>query len=420
MLLIAVVLLQGGLFVLSSPAVDFYYYAVFLITLLLAWRFHSSRMLFALITLLLAHRALEFFANGHGSVAGPGRIALDAIALLLPINLVISSVAHERGLTFSTGVSRLGVLFLESVFVAVICRPGETTAPWFLRSTLLSRDLFLWTRVPQPAIFALAVALVMLLGRFLSLRKPLDSGLLWSLAAAVCGLQAGGAGRLGSAYFATAGLVLGASIVENSYFLAYHDELTTLPSRRAFQDAVHGLEEPYAVAVVDIDHFKSFNDTFGHDTGDQVLRMVAMRLAAVSGGGQAYRVGGEEFAILFPGKTTKDVTPHLEMLRQAVADTAFRLREMPERRSASRGPDRRRSTRRRAAHGERRSTLWADHVSVTISIGVADAARQGRSFERVMQAADQALYRAKRGGRNRVETAGGSRIRSSRTRRSIA
>ena len=102
------------------------------------------------------------------------------------------------------------------------------------------------------------------------------------------------------------------SIIENSYLLAYHDELTTLPSRRAFNDALLRLQDPYSIAVVDIDHFKRFNDTYGHDTGDQVLRLVAAGLSRVTGGGQAYRCGGEEFKILFPGKTTAEVVEHLE------------------------------------------------------------------------------------------------------------
>ena len=122
-------------------------------------------------------------------------------------------------------------------------------------------------------------------------------------------------GPAATAYLATAGLILVSSIIENTYFLAYHDELTSLPARRAFNDALLRLEEPYAVAVVDIDHFKSFNDTYGHDTGDQVLRLVAAKLAGVTGGGRAYRVGGEEFSILFPGKSAKEAMPHLELLR---------------------------------------------------------------------------------------------------------
>ncbi len=120
----------------------------------------------------------------------------------------------------------------------------------------------------------------------------------WSLVATWLGFQAGGAGKTGSAYFGVAALVLASSIIENSYSLAYQDELTGLASRRAFNDALLRLKHPYAIAAVDIDHFKRINDNFGHDTGDQVLRLVASKLARVSGGGEAFRVGGEEFTIL--------------------------------------------------------------------------------------------------------------------------
>ncbi len=201
--------------------------------------------------------------------------------------------------------------------------------------------MFSWTPIPQLAWLAFALSIAVLLIRFVMYPKPLESGLLWSLVAALAGLQAGGVGPIGSAYFATAGLILLSSIIENSYLLAYHDELTALPSRRAFNDALLRLEAPYAIAMVDIDHFKKFNDNFGHDTGDQVLRMVGTRLGEVTGNGQAYRVGGEEFCLLFRDKSMKEVLPHLEALRLAIQDSVFHLRGVPERRNASRGTDRR-------------------------------------------------------------------------------
>src|SRR5439155_19358386 len=123
-----------------------------------------------------------------------------------------------------------------------------------------------------------------------------------------------------------AGLILVSSIVENSYVLAYHDELTGLRARRAFNDALLRLEKPYAIAAVDIDHFKRFNDTYGQDTGDQVLRMVADRLARVSGGGQAYRVGGEESSILYSGRSLAEVIPYVELLRKIIEAVSFRVR----------------------------------------------------------------------------------------------
>jgi diguanylate cyclase (GGDEF)-like protein len=228
-------------------------------------------------------------------------------------------------------------------------------------------------------------------------------------------------GRIGSAYFATAALILLSSIIENSYLLAYHDELTALPSRRAFNDALLRLEVPYAIAVVDIDHFKKFNDNFGHDTGDHVLRMVGTRLSQVTGNGQAYRVGGEEFCIVFRDKAMKDALPHLEVLRVAIQESVFRLRGLPERRSASRGNDRR-SPRSPRADRLRRALpeLSTQEFSVTVSMGVAEPNPGAKEIDQVVQAADKALYRAKRAGRNRVEMAVAPRTRGSRFKRSIA
>jgi GGDEF domain-containing protein len=216
-------------------------------------------------------------------------------------------------------------------------------------------------------------------------------------------------GRIPSAYFAVAVFILAVSIVETSYLLAYHDELTTLPSRRAFNDALLRLESPCSVAIVDIDHFKRFNDTYGHDTGDEVLRLVASRLSRVGGGGRAYRCGGEEFAILFPGKTSQDVVEHLEQLRATIETSAFRQRGY-DRRQAPRGPDRRNQRirgRTQAGRVVRQLARMDDlpQLSVTVSMGVASSTREKPDLQQLIHQADRALYRAKAAGRNRVETA---------------
>jgi diguanylate cyclase (GGDEF)-like protein len=418
LLLAAVALLSGGFLPISAAAVDFYYYAVFAAGILLAWRFHSSRILFALIILLLAHRALEFFSAGRVAAVGPGRIAFEAIAFLLPVNFIALSLIRERGLAIPAITPRVVGLFFEAVLVAFLCRPGETSSPVLLHAAFLSRSLFHWTRVPQFALLAFAAAFGVLLVRLLLYRKPLDSGLLWSLAATFLALQANNPDRVATAYWATAGLLLIASIIENSYVLAYHDELTSLPARRAFNEALLRLEAPYAIAIVDIDHFKSFNDTYGHDTGDQVLSMVAARLARVSGGGQAFRVGGEEFSILFAGRSAKEVVPDLESLRALIEESRFRVRSTPERRSAPRGAGRRiedkKATTRRARPRNFPPDSSLSGLSVTVSIGVAEPSSKTGDVEQVIQAADKALYRAKKTGRNRVETATEPRSRAAR------
>ena len=232
----------------------------------------------------------------------------------------------------------------------------------------------------------------------------MENGFAWALLALFLALNIGGIGLAARAYVASAAIILVVSIIETSYAMAYHDELTGLPSRRAFNDATLQLEAPYTVAGVDIDHFKSVNDTFGHETGDEVLCMVAGNLARVTGGGQPFRVGGEEFTILFPGKSPAAVMEHVEFLRQTIEESPFRLRGSADRRSAPRGPDRRSSGRKK--NTRTRAKVHRGSLQVTVSIGVAAAQSEDMKVEEVLKLADQALYAAKRGGRNRVEVAG--------------
>jgi diguanylate cyclase (GGDEF)-like protein len=404
-LLAVAVLLHTGLLVPSLALVAYSFYGACVAGLLLAWRFHSSRVFSALLVLLLAHQAISYFPSVG---RGPGSTALAAVGLLLPLNFVLLSLWKEKGFAFSRLAPAGVFLFVESVIVAVLCRPEPLAAA----QRALHHPL-----APAPLPFAtqlsFAAAAVVLLIRYLLFHKPAESGLLWALAASFLGLRFGGVGRIPTAYFAVAGFILAAAVVETSYLLAYHDELTALPSRRAFHDALLRLEPPYSIAMVDIDHFKRCNDTYGHDIGDQVLRLVASKLARVSGGGQAYRCGGEEFAIVFPGKTTIDVVEHLEDLRAEIAASKLRLRG-PERRQETRGPDRRNTRARGRAQSGRIQTghpirrlsqvSTSTELSVTASIGVATARRETTSAEEVIKAADKALYRAKAAGRNRIET----------------
>ncbi len=402
LLLATILLLASPSIALSAPAITFGLYIIIFAGLFLAWRFHSSRVFFALLTLLLANTAIVQFSSGH-LLTPAARIALASAAALVPLNFLVLALIRERGFT-SDGLMPLAIsLFVECVVVTVLCR-GAGNRP-------LPRHHAIIPAPPLPGYLwgMFAIAFVILLVRFCFLRKPVEIGLLWSLAAFLLALRSAGHGAIALAYFASAALILGLSIVETSYLLAYHDELTTLPSRRAFNDAISHIALPYSIAVVDIDHFKKFNDTYGHDTGDEVLRLVASKLARVTGGGKAFRCGGEEFNVLFPGKTTGDIVDHLEQLRATVESASFRLRGN-DRRQMPRGPDRRQRTRRvPKGHAIRellREEAQPQSLSVTVSIGVASSGSDSARPEHVIQAADKALYRAKTAGRNRVEVAG--------------
>jgi GGDEF domain-containing protein len=412
LLLGAAVLLYSGWRTPSLPTLSFLYYCALVGGMLLAWRFHSSRIFCALIVLFLAQEAIPVFGGGHIAPGTPAWTAVQAAAVLVPLDFVFIALMNEGALKFSDMAPFGLFLFVQSVIVAVLYRAAGGLPSPPARVHRLAAAVSL----PGYALFLFAAAGIFLLARFLITRKPLDSALLWSLCAFFSSLRFIGTTRVSTVYSTTAACILAASIIENSYLLAYHDELTSLPSRRAFNDALLRLQDPYAIAVVDIDHFKRFNDTYGHDTGDQVLRLVAANLSRVTGGGKAYRCGGEEFNILFPGRTTSEVADHLEQLRASIESSAFRMRG-GDRRQAPRGPDRRNdSARGRGRRGHAIRQLVQEKaptlLSVTVSIGLATSVKEKSTPDLVLQAADKALYRAKANGRNRIETATAIRRRT--------
>jgi GGDEF domain-containing protein len=178
-------------------------------------------------------------------------------------------------------------------------------------------------------------------------------------------------------------------ILIDAYFLAYRDDLTSLPSRRALNQLALSLGRKYTVAMLDIDHFKKFNDTYGHDIGDQVLKLVAAKIGSVSGGGKAFRYGGEEFTIVFPRKTLEQALPELEAVRLAIQDYKIVIRQ----------PQRKTKQDRNAKLKKQNSNFKT--VNVTISIGAAIRTNK-QSFEQTLKLSDQALYKAKKNGRNNV------------------
>jgi diguanylate cyclase (GGDEF)-like protein len=156
------------------------------------------------------------------------------------------------------------------------------------------------------------------------------------------------------------------------------DPLTGLRSRRGMQESLdrefnrfRRLGEPFCVALGDIDHFKSVNDTYGHDMGDRVLAgMAAVISRAIRNFDEAFRMGGEEFLVCLKETTLEDAFPVIERLRVELMNAAITL------------PDGR-------------------TLSVTASFGLAQAAGDVGIDELIVRA-DKALYQAKHGGRNRV------------------
>ncbi|HEX9633300.1 MAG TPA: GGDEF domain-containing protein [Gemmatimonadales bacterium] len=351
----------------------------------LAIRFRRSGVVLGLLTLAAAGGALaaEAPASGLGSI----------IAILLPLNLLAYALLPERGLAGAAAARRGAALAAQAAVLLILVRTGQDAllAP-LARRTFSAPLLPPGTPVGDAALVASAGALAVLAALLLRQPDPVRRGFLWAVAAALLALLAAPdrdvGGLAAPAFLLTvAALAIVIALVEAAHALAYRDALTSLPNRRALDDELRRLDGPYTIAMADVDHFKAVNDTHGHDVGDQVLRLVAAHLDAVGEGGRTFRYGGEEFAILFPGRAAPDVLDALEAVRAAVAGAPFTLR----------GPDR---PRRRPKHPRRRS--GASRLAVTISMGVAQRAAGDATPDATVQRADAALYRAKKGGRNRI------------------
>jgi two-component system cell cycle response regulator len=168
--------------------------------------------------------------------------------------------------------------------------------------------------------------------------------------------------------------------VQLSIELAVTDPLTGLYNRRYMESHIATLVEqatargkPLTVLVLDIDYFKSVNDTYGHDAGDDVLREFSLRLKkSIRGIDLACRYGGEEFVVVMPDTDMAVASAVAERLRRGIATEPFPL------------------------------SRSARAVDVTISIGIASLLAPNDTAAEILKRADLALYRAKRDGRNRV------------------
>jgi diguanylate cyclase (GGDEF)-like protein len=239
---------------------------------------------------------------------------------------------------------------------------------------------------PQVAVLMMLFAVLVLNGRLFARPAAQNSALFGALLASLVMLHFQHNGTASALFAAAAILMLAVAVVQESWSMAYIDQLTSLPGRRALEEELLKLGGSYAIAMVDIDHFKRFNDRHGHDAGDQVLRMVAARIKETGSGGRAFRYGGEEFTIVFAGKKKDEVLAPLDDLRRRIAASRFQLR---------------RKDRRLASN---KATRGARKVKVTISTGVANRNDRHPVPHDVIKSADMALYRAKKQGRNRVCT----------------
>jgi len=365
---------------------------VFLAAAVAGLCFTQTRVLFlaavTAATLLLVDRACFAFPDPRR-----GNTTLLFGSLLLPPLAAVLHRLQERGLWNTHGGTRA---------VAVIAAGGLafalTLSPGVQQAIASSTPPSLWTapgwlRIPGVSLLAFLASLP-----FLFFRPQGESprlGLLIALALLFAFAALNHASTLFSPASHRAALVLFGTLSGATLLLAVMetlwrhmniDELTELPGRRRLKHHLRCLDDAYVLAIVDIDHFKQINDTYGHPAGDQILRYLAAELRRHAEGA-AYRYGGEEFVVVYERRAYESALDNLDDLRDAVSRKEFFLRG--ENRPA-----------RKPRHPRRGAP--APSIRLTISVGAARPSAHFKTPGEVLEAADQALYKAKENGRNRV------------------
>ena len=339
----------------------------------LAWGFNRGRAFVIAASLLGAFTAWQFWHH---------KAVYTAIVLLVPLNALAVMLYDDRGARYRAAYAWVGLLAAE-MFVLMWVAAAQNRwlyEPWFLRSPPTP----LLGRLMCAAAFAAAV------WRTWPDFRPIPVGNAAAIAAFFIAAEWAASPGAYALFMAASGIVLIVALLQESHHLAFRDQLTGLPGRRALDERLRSLGERYAIGMVDVDHFKQFNDTHGHDVGDQVLRLVGGRLEQVGGDGVAYRYGGEEFSVLFADADINQAQAALEAIRASIETYKMAVRGADRPKAAEEG-------------AKRRGEASVDKVlSVTVSIGLAEPTDQHRTPREVIKAADEALYRAKKAGRNRV------------------
>jgi diguanylate cyclase (GGDEF)-like protein len=352
--------------------------------LLLSVKFDRSRIFYLLfITIMtLGFLDLDMLIDLN---ALEEKLFLNIAILLAPLNFLIIALLAERGFVTIFGLSRIFILFFQMGTIYYLIRYQTDSVGPYLDFLLLQESLTSWTNMSDAGLILSFILFFAIGGLAIrSNRTYVLGALAGSLICYVAAIHYQGSEESYLMYGAI-GIISILALLEESYKLAYNDELTDLPARRALLAEMSKLGRNYSLAMVDIDHFKKFNDTHGHDVGDEVLKMVSAKLEEVTGGGKAYRYGGEEFTIVFANKDIHESKIHLDVIRERIASSAFVLRAQP-------------NDSRKKGKKQSDKTLY-----VNVSIGIAGHSKRQEKPMDVLKKADIALYRAKEAGRNRVE-----------------
>jgi diguanylate cyclase (GGDEF)-like protein len=363
-------------------------YIVLAFGLIFGWYFSSSRMILSLLVLALADRALLLLPTAGVDQEIESQTIVAITAFLVPLNLLAFSILKEDSLSTFRGVMRVVLVLVQPFLLLWLCLPDQQVlASSFTREYIPSRYME-WTLVPQPALLAFAIAGLLHVIRFALNRDPLEGGAIWALCAIFMAYHASRYGWQPTNFFMTAGLILFITLLQSFYRQTYRDELTGIPGRLAYDEAIGQLGKRFSVAVIGIDQLTQYANIHGKSVSVQILKLAAPRIQAACSDGQIFRTTGEEFTVLFPGKSVTDTMGTLDIIRKSVETIGLFLR----------GRDRVWEQRGTQEAGSRDRAL-----PITLSIGVGEKLIDSATLTLVIKSAYRGLYEAKGVGGNVVK-----------------
>ena len=376
-------------------------YIVLTFGLIFGWYFSSSRMILSLLVLALADQALVLFPNTGADQAAVYQTIVAVTAFLVPLNLLAFSIFKEDSLSTLRGVARVVLVLAQPFLLLWLCLPDQhDLASSFTREYIPSLYTD-WTPIPQPALFAFATALLLHFIRFALHRDPLEGGAIWALFAVFVAYHTSRHSWQPTNFFMAAGLILFVTLLQSFYQRTYRDELTGIPGRLAYDEAIGQLGKKFSLAVIGIDQLSQYANTHGKPVSEQILKLVAPRVHAVCSDGQIFRTTGEELTVLFPGKSATETLATLETVRKTIEAIGLFLR----------GRDRVWEKER----GTQKTGSRDQALPITLSIGVGEKVSDSATLTLVIKSAYRALYEAKGIGGNVVKRGPEARVPARRS-----
>ncbi|WP_102423576.1 GGDEF domain-containing protein [Vibrio sp. 10N.261.52.A1] len=345
-------------------------YILLSVAVLLCHTFRQGRMAMVSVTMLVAYLVIQIRLQTPLST-GTTLLELSLLAALVPVTCLLVYAFPDTGVNSKSMFLYALVLVLFMIWAQLIVSHFHAGGfeSWSEGLLFTVRD---FSKLP----FVLVLYSLCLVGLtailVLVYNRSIDVVVYSAILLASSTFIFFDVQYISSTMFSLSGTLIIIYVMSASHDMAFNDQLTNIPGRHALEVDMKHLGRKYSMAMVDIDHFKKFNDTYGHDIGDDVLKLVASILKETTGGARAYRYGGEEFGFILPNTTADGAL----MVAQRIHDEVLKLGLIHEKSTVS--------------------------EFITVSIGIISyVPTPNDEMESAVALADSALYQAKSDGRNR-------------------